>query len=152
MNYYAQINETQANGDQYIRTLSKHEILELLLKDKRIIFIDTREPEEFLEAHIPGAMNIQLRAFDVLSGISMSDADLFIPYCMKDFRGFEVAKRLKQQGVDNVFLMKPYGFNDWKVRGFPVAGILSGKTDSQGLSDLHRYVNEYFVAASDKMN
>lgn len=83
---------------------------------KNIIFLDAREPEEFAEFHLPNAINVPLRNVNQAIIKHLQNADYVIPYCRKDFRGFEVAKTLKQLGLDNVALLYPSGLNGWLSR------------------------------------
>jgi rhodanese-related sulfurtransferase len=89
---------------------------------KRVIFVDVREPEEFVEAHIPGAVNIQLRALDEATLAGLRGADYVVSYCIKDFRGFEMARSLRDAGVANAIILKPYGIKGWIAEGLPTVG------------------------------
>lgn len=96
-------------------------VLKALQQGQKIVFMDVREIEEFAEAHIPGAINVQIRDLRDFDFSSITQADLVVPYCIKDFRGFEMARLLKQHGVKNVALLRPYGFKGWKTVGMPTA-------------------------------
>jgi len=96
-------------------------VLKMINANKVVVFVDTREDEEFDEHHIPGAVNLKLREVDVSSAKQFEHADLIISYCIKDFRGYEVALALSKVGVKNIGIMKPYGLKGWKDLGLPVA-------------------------------
>ena len=98
------------------------QVLREMSSNKKVIFVDTREPSEFAEKHIPGAINIPFRDIASSDLVSLHDADLVVPYCIKDFRGFEAARRLKEHGVDKVSLLDPFGLAGWLKNGLPVAG------------------------------
>lgn len=117
---FADPNAAQQN--KFVPEWRTEEILAFLRAGKRMVFIDTRESDEYLEGHIPGAINIQMRDIDGPLPQVVLDADVVVPYCVKDFRGFEVAKRLKLNGVRHVGLMNPYGISGWRKVGLPVAG------------------------------
>ena len=89
---------------------------------KSVVFVDVREPDEFAEAHIPGAMNIQLRALDADDIAKVKDADYVVSYCIKDFRGFEMARSLRDAGVGNAVILNPYGIKGWIAEGLPTVG------------------------------
>lgn len=91
-------------------------------RGKRIVFVDAREPEEFAEARIPGARNILLRDIrpDVIA--QLAGADYVVSYCVKDFRGFEMARALQDAGVRNSVILKPYGIRGWVAAGLPTTG------------------------------
>lgn len=89
---------------------------------KSVVFVDVREPDEFAEAHIPGAMNVQLRALDADDITKVQGADYVVSYCIKDFRGFEMARSLRDAGIRNAVILKPYGIKGWIAEGLPTVG------------------------------
>lgn len=96
-------------------------VLKMINANKTVVFVDTREDEEYDEHHIPGAVNLKLREVDATSAKQFEGADLVISYCIKDFRGYEVALALSKVGVKHIGIMKPYGLKGWKDLGLPVA-------------------------------
>lgn len=122
-----------ANGVNQIAT---HELLDELAAGKNIIFVDAREPEEFQELRIPGAINIPLRDVATVDLKIFQAAERVISYCIKDFRGYEVARALASRGVKNSSTMKPYGLAGWKSLGLPVT--IQGQDDNLGVSELFR--------------
>jgi len=110
------------NDEKYVSEWRPEQILGFIDAGDKVVFIDTRETDEFEEGHIPGAINIKLRELDNPLPKSIAEADVVIPYCVKDFRGFEVAKKLKLQGIEKVGLMNPWGISGWKATGLPVTG------------------------------
>ena len=66
---------------------------------------------------------------------------MVIPYCVKDFRGFEVAKRLKLLGAQSVGLMNPYGISGWRASGLPVSGT-AALPDYEGARRLQACVEQ----------
>ena len=89
---------------------------------KTVRFVDVREPEEFIEAHVPGALNIQLRALDERALAQVRGADYVVSYCIKDFRGFEMARSLRDAGISNSVILNPYGIKGWIADGLPTVG------------------------------
>lgn len=96
-------------------------VLKMINANKTVIFVDTREDDEFDEYHIPGAINLKLREVEASSAKQFEEADLVISYCIKDFRGYEVALALSKVGVKNTGIMKPYGLKGWKDLNLPLA-------------------------------
>lgn len=96
-------------------------VLKMINANKTVVFVDTREDDEFDEHHIPGAVNLKLREVNVATAKQFEHADLVISYCIKDFRGYEVALALSKVGVKNIGIMKPYGLKGWKDLELPVA-------------------------------
>ncbi|WP_162932396.1 rhodanese-like domain-containing protein [Solimonas sp. K1W22B-7] len=87
----------------------------------KVLFVDTREPTEFRESHIPQAINIPLRDAHKADLAKLSGYQYVVPYCLKDLRAFEVAKSLQARGLTNVKMMEPSGFKGWQAQKLPVA-------------------------------
>jgi rhodanese-related sulfurtransferase len=96
-------------------------VLQSINDGKKVVFVDAREGQEYAEGHIPGAIDLPLRRIDEGARDAIGSADLVIAYCIKDFRGYEVARRLRDVGVANAHIMQPYGINGWKDAGLPLA-------------------------------
>lgn len=104
-----------------VAEVSIDHLLGEMRRGKRVAFVDVREADEFAEAHIPGALNIPIR--DKSQAVSqVQDADYVVSYCIKDFRGFEMAKALKDAGVANSVILNPYGIRGWVEEGLPTVG------------------------------
>ncbi|ASJ76274.1 hypothetical protein IMCC3135_31125 [Granulosicoccus antarcticus IMCC3135] len=112
------------------------EVLQAIARREEIVFLDTRERREYREGHIPGAINMTLRSLDSDSAQLFSRADRVIAYCVKDFRGYEAARKLRILGVDAV-IMKPYGIKGWHTAGLPVAGAMA-MTEYEAMEQLLR--------------
>jgi rhodanese-related sulfurtransferase len=104
-----------------VETVQVSDILSSIASGREVVFVDTRETQEFEESHIPGALNIKLRDIDAQSVAVLKGADLVISYCLKDFRGYEVARKLMHHGVDNSAVMNPHGYVAWRTLGLPIA-------------------------------
>lgn len=120
---------------EFVAQLGHVEILREISLGKKVVFIDTREEEEFNEVHLPGAQILRLRDVNAESVKRFLDADLLVPYCVKDFRGFEVAKSMKQLGARHVATLSPNGLKGWLKAELPVvrAGISTEKQATQAL-------------------
>ena len=115
--------EAAPDKKQLVAELPVRDVLSMLKAGKKVVFIDAREENEFDEFHIPGAVNIQLRKINETSVAQFADADQIVAYCLKDFRGFELAKAMKQRaGIKQVAILNPYGINGWRLAGLPVTG------------------------------
>lgn len=115
------------------------DVARMILDGRKVVFVDVREPAEYTEFHLPEALDVPLREVEAdprTSAKALADADLVIPYCLKDFRGYEGAKKLQSKGLQNVGLMEGYGINAWKRAELPVAGVLPGATDREALETL----------------
>ena len=67
----------------------------------------------------------------------LSGADYVVSYCVKDFRGYEMAKALAQVGVENSVIMRPYGIKGWISMGLPVTGA-KALTEAESTQQLAR--------------
>ena len=121
----------------FVPVSSTAQVLELIKQGKKVVFVDARERREWQEEHIPGAINVSLREVGTLDKRTLGDPDLVVAYCLKDFRGFEVAKALRKAGVGQSLILAELGINGWKKQGLPT--VVEGKrTDSQGMDLLAR--------------
>lgn len=107
----------------FVRRVDAQLVLDTIGAGKKVIFVDAREEVEYNEYHIPGAIRMSLQDVnkDVLP--QFEGAALVIGYCIKDFRGFELARSLAEVGVKNAATMKPYGISGWMAAKLPTTGI-----------------------------
>lgn len=120
------INTIAERSSVPVHEYSIDHILKMISQNKKVVFVDTREDDEYSDYRIPGAVNLKLREVNSSTAEKyaehFNDADLIISYCIKDFRGYEVALALHRVGIENVAIMKPYGIRGWMDTGLPVAG------------------------------
>jgi len=64
-------------------------------------------------------------------------ADYVVSYCVKDFRGFEMAKALAEAGVEHSVIMRPYGIKGWAALGLPITGQ-RGMSEQTAREDLEQ--------------
>lgn len=132
----------------FVESINHIDVLREISLGKKVVFVDTRENEEFNEVHLPGSRLLRLRDVNENSAQSLVDADLVVPYCVKDFRGFEVAKSLKVLGVSRVATLSPNGLKGWLNAELPVtkAGSMN---ETQSLVALMRCATEPHVCIKD---
>jgi rhodanese-related sulfurtransferase len=111
---------------------STAQVLDLIRQGKKVVFVDARESREWQEEHIPGAINVSLREVASLDKHVLGNPDLVVAYCLKDFRGFEVAKALRRSGVGKSLILSEFGINGWKKEGLPTVAA-GTRTERQGL-------------------
>lgn len=128
-------------ADAWIPQQSHLEILREISLGKKVVFVDTREAEEYDEVHLPGAVLLRLRDVNAESVKQFADADLIVPYCVKDFRGFEVARAIRQEGIENVVTLSPNGLKGWLGSQLPVTRR-DERSDRQSVAALMRCAME----------
>ncbi len=126
---------TEPVASARIPLLSPHTLLERLRSGEAIVFVDVREPEEYAEGHLPGAINIPERDFAARQGEIDRNATV-IPYCNMDFRGFVAVRSLQALGFAKVALMQERGIEGWRKQGLPIAGPETGASDAESLAKL----------------
>jgi rhodanese-related sulfurtransferase len=113
------------------------DVLSAAAAGRKVIFIDVREADEYAEGHIPGALNIPIRDVGASLRERLQGADYVVSYCVKDFRGFEMAKALARLGIEHSVIMRPYGIKGWVALGLPVTGT-RGLTEGDAQAEFRR--------------
>jgi len=115
------------HSDQLVETIDHLNVLREVSLGKKVVFIDTREQGEYNENHLPGSKLLMLRDVNKETVKEYADADLVVPYCVKDFRGFEVAKAMKLLGIKRVATLSPNGLKGWIQAQLPLVkkGLVS---------------------------
>jgi sulfur-carrier protein adenylyltransferase/sulfurtransferase len=84
------------------------------------LFVDVREPDEWEEGHIPGAIHVTRgRLESRIEGLVPDKQRPLIVYCSVGSRSAFAAKALAELGYDDVVNLAG-GFNDWKRNGFDI--------------------------------
>lgn len=106
-------------SDEGLRPVN-HQELTALLKSGEALVLDVRPPEEYEAGHIPGAVNIPIKALPQRLAELTRRKEVVAycrgPYCML---AFEAVKRLRKRGYRARRLED--GFPEWKSEGRPVA-------------------------------
>ena len=77
--------------------------------------VDVRDPEEYAEGHIPGAVNIPVSEFASQSE-SLDKNKKIIVYCNSGGRSYNAYRKLMKMAYENIAQAI---FADWKDSGFP---------------------------------
>lgn len=86
------------------------------------ILIDVREPDEFRQGHLPGAINMPrgLLEFQLGANPACADADLVaVVYCKTSGRAALAAQTMQSMGYTNVRSISG-GYDGWVAAGKPV--------------------------------
>ncbi|HEY3433539.1 MAG TPA: rhodanese-like domain-containing protein [Rhodocyclaceae bacterium] len=87
------------------------------------LLIDVREPEEFVQGHIPGAINIPrgMLEFKISNEPTLQDLQRpVVLYCKSSGRSALAAVALKTMGFQNVISLTG-GFDAWTAAGHDIA-------------------------------
>jgi thiosulfate/3-mercaptopyruvate sulfurtransferase len=112
--------------------IEPNEFAELLEADN-VVFIDTREPEQFIAGHIPGAVNIP-EIFSFLTESSNQTIEEIVTVFSELFgaAGLSGGQRavIYEQSMDSGLGQSCRGYFLLKVMGYPHASILHGGLDA----------------------
>ncbi len=105
---------------QEISTIEAHERLTSSEPAERPLFVDVREPDEWEEGHIPGAVYTgRGRLEQRIEGLVPDKTRPLVVYCSAGNRSAFAAKALGELGYENVLNLAS-GFSDWKRNGFEI--------------------------------
>ena len=97
--------------ESYIR-ISPSKARKLLRKNPYIVLIDVRTPEEYIEGHIPGSINIPLQVLDLeIDNLLIYPYTPIMVYCKTGVRAASAAAILSQMCFQNVYTLG--GIEDW---------------------------------------
>jgi rhodanese-related sulfurtransferase len=85
--------------------------------DKNLTIVDVRDPEEYKEGHISGAINIPVATFASRSGV-LDKKKRIIVYCNAGNRSYNAYRKLMKLSYKNI---NQALFHDWKEKGLHVA-------------------------------
>lgn len=70
---------------------------------EKIVLLDVREKEEFMEGHIPGSINLSSRKIGQLEEMVEDKETILFVYCLAGVRSRKAAKDLVGFGYRNVY-------------------------------------------------
>jgi len=93
---------------------------ELLTSAESPLLVDVREPDEWEEGHIPGAIHVPRGWLEArIEGLVPDKSRPLLVYCSGGSRSAFAAKALGEMGYEDVVNLAG-GFTDWKRNGFEV--------------------------------
>ncbi|HVA30825.1 MAG TPA: molybdopterin-synthase adenylyltransferase MoeB [Gaiellaceae bacterium] len=102
------------------------------------LFVDVREPDEWADGHIPGAVHVARGHFEAQIEQAAPDRGRpVVVYCAAGARSAFVAKTLEQLGYEHVVSLAG-GYTDWKRNGFPTQ--LPRSLDAEQRSRYSRHI------------
>lgn len=137
----------QAAGDEF-KAITTEGLKELLDGKKDFTLVDARTKEEYQEAHIGKAVNIQEKNFDELAALLPADRNaLLVFYCngVKCGKSRKVAAKAQDAGYTNILIYID-GFPVWEEKGMPIiAGPEYGKkveTTKLSPADIQKIISD----------
>ncbi len=116
----ATYRELLAQVREEIEEISPIEARELLESESPPLFVDVREPDEWEEGHIPGAVYVTRgRLEQRIEGLIPDKSRPLVVYCSAGSRSAFAAKVLGEMGYTDVVNLAG-GFSDWKRNGYDV--------------------------------
>jgi molybdopterin/thiamine biosynthesis adenylyltransferase/rhodanese-related sulfurtransferase len=101
-----------------IQEISTGEALQRLTGSSPPLFVDVREPDEWEEGHIPGALYTgRGRLEQRIEGLVPDKGRALVVYCSAGNRSVFATKALEELGYTSVVNLAG-GFSDWKRNGF----------------------------------
>jgi molybdopterin/thiamine biosynthesis adenylyltransferase/rhodanese-related sulfurtransferase len=116
----ATYRELLARVKEEIDEISTVDARERLTSPAAPLFVDVREPDEWEEGHIPGAIHIARgRLESRIEGLIPDKGRELVVYCSVGARSAFAAKVLEEMGYEDVVSLAG-GFSDWKRNGYDV--------------------------------
>jgi rhodanese-related sulfurtransferase len=104
-------NPQEAGADAY-RQISMEEAVSLMEEEREYIILDVRTSAEFVERHIPGAVNLPNEEIGIDALPELPDKDaLILVYCRSGNRSKQASEKLVRLGYTNI--VEFGGINDW---------------------------------------
>lgn len=102
------------------QTLPLHQFHELhtRLKSDEVI-LDVRNPDEYAQAHILGAVNIPLPELATRTEELKKFSRIYV-HCKKGGRAKMACEQLGQQGFENLVCISDGGMDAWIEAGYPI--------------------------------
>ncbi|WP_457640097.1 rhodanese-like domain-containing protein [Persephonella sp.] len=90
-----------------------------LMKEKDVIILDVRTPDEYAkDGHIKGANLIPVQVFQYIYLAGLRGKKVLV-YCRSGNRSVSASQMLEKMGIKNVYNLKG-GIIEWKSKGFDV--------------------------------
>jgi molybdopterin/thiamine biosynthesis adenylyltransferase/rhodanese-related sulfurtransferase len=115
------------------------------------LFLDVREPEEYQQGALPGAVHIPRGQLETnVEGKIPDHSTPIVIYCASGFRSAFAAKTLQDLGYENVVNVRP-GFNQWKDDNRPWRVPQTLTPEQRNRYQRHLLLPEVDVAGQQKL-
>jgi rhodanese-related sulfurtransferase len=124
------LKEMVAEAKERVREISPQDVKQALDEGKDVLLLDVREPHEYAEGHLPGAVNVPRGVLELKADGDSPVADpalaaragtKVVTYCLKapGARSLFATDTLAQLGFQDVTAMSA-GLNGWADAGLPL--------------------------------
>ena len=121
------LKDLVADAKGHIREIGAAEAEEAIRKNPRTLIVDVREPAEWSEGHIPGALHVPRGMLEAKADLEYANreprladrAQPIIAHCASGARSAMAADVLQQMGFTDVQSMAG-GIVAWKEKGLPI--------------------------------
>jgi rhodanese-related sulfurtransferase len=87
------------------------------ITEKDVVLLDVRTPDEFIQSHIPDALNIDVQSDYFIADVNALDkSKSYAVYCRSGKRSVLASEVLDQIGVNNVYNLIG-GIIEWQESG-----------------------------------
>lgn len=116
-----------------LKGLLSHSVPEISVQKaaqlQEVIFIDSREKNEFNVSHIKNALWVGYDQLDLNPLKKIDKSTVLVIYCSVGYRSEKIAEKLKKQGFTNLFNLYG-GIFEWKNQGMPVFNSNNEQTEN----------------------
>ena len=84
-------------------------------KPGTFVLVDVREPSEYAEGHLPGAINIPVTNFAAADQLDRSKK--VVIYCLFGARSYTAYRKLKRMSFSDIWQIT---YEEWQEAGFPI--------------------------------
>ena len=96
------------------------EQFEEMRKEKDVVVLDVRTPEEFKEGHVPGARNVDVMDKSFAERAKSLDKDkTYLVYCQSGGRSTRAAAKMKEMGFGKLYNFAG-SMVEWEKAGKPI--------------------------------
>ena len=145
--YWAEDGTNTTQTKEELPFIERKELFQSLKSEGKVVFLDTREQNEYEASHLPNAVHIPFtKVSEEGKTLPNSTKTTIIPYCNWDFRAYVAGVKLKEMGYSNVRMMYPHGLKGWMASGLPLAGKGPGKSDAIAQAELTKMLDQNLAA------
>lgn len=119
----APVKAMVGSAKRSVKTVDMTALKAVIDAPKNSLLVDVREPFEYMQGHLPGAVNIprgvvELSIWEKVGEPGETDPQLKIYlYCLRSGRAILAAKSLQEMGLKNVFAVD-MKLQDWQRAGY----------------------------------